>query len=66
MARRRYGAEEIVMKLYQVELLLANGHSLADALRVVGATNALYATWLSEYGGLTRTLGPTLGSPAKR
>jgi hypothetical protein len=66
MAPRKYSAQEIVAKLHQVEVYLSDGHSLMEALGFIGVSNALYAKWLTEFGGLTRTLVPTLGSSAKK
>ena len=52
MARKRHRAEEIVAKLRQVELLVSQGKSAADAVRVIGVTEATYYRWRQEYGGL--------------
>jgi putative transposase len=52
MARKRHTAEEIVAKLRQVELLLSQGKSAAEAVRVIGVTEATYYRWRQEYGGL--------------
>jgi putative transposase len=52
MARKRHTAEEIVAKLRQVELLLSQGKSTADAVRVIGVTEATYYRWRQEFGGL--------------
>ena len=52
MARKRHKAEEIVMKLRQVEVLTAQGRSVAEAIRSIGVTEVTYYRWRSEYGGL--------------
>jgi transposase-like protein len=52
MARKKHTAEQIVAKLRQVELLLAQGKSTAEAVRVIGVTEATYYRWRQEYGGL--------------
>jgi putative transposase len=52
MARKKHTAEEIVAKLRQVELLLSQGKSTADAVRVIGVTEATYYRWRQEFGGL--------------
>ena len=52
MARKRHTAEEIVAKLRQVELLLSQRKSAAEAVRVIGVTEATYYRWRQEYGGL--------------
>ena len=38
MARKRHTAEEIVAKLRQVDLLMAQGRQVADAVRAIGVT----------------------------
>ena len=52
MARRLHRPEEIVAKLRQVEVLLAQGRSAAEAVREIGVTEQIYYRWRSEYGGL--------------
>ena len=52
MARKRHTAEEIVSKLRQVDVLTAQGRSVAEAVRAIGVTEVTYYRWRSEYGGL--------------
>jgi transposase-like protein len=52
MARKRHTAEEIVSKLRQVDVLMAQGKLVADAVRAIGVTEVTYYRWRSEYGGL--------------
>ena len=52
MARKRHSAEEIVAKLRQADVLLAQGQTGADVARVLGVTETTYYRWRSEYGGL--------------
>ena len=52
MAKKRYKPEEIVGKLRQVDVLLSQGRSTADAIRQIGVTNITYYRWRREYGGL--------------
>lgn len=52
MARKRHGAEEIIGKLREVEVLLAKGLSVADAAKAIGVTEQSYYRWRREYGGL--------------
>ena len=40
MARKHHKAEEIVAKLRQVEVLLAQGKPVAEAVRTIGVTEA--------------------------
>jgi len=38
MARKRHTAEEIVIKLRQVDVLMAQGRPVAEAVRAIGVT----------------------------
>jgi putative transposase len=52
MAKKRHTAEEIVAKLRQVDVLMAQGRLVADAVRAIGVTEVTYYRWRNEYGGL--------------
>ena len=52
MARKRHTAEEIVAKLRQVDVLMAQGWQVSDAVRAIGVTEVTYYRWRNEYGGL--------------
>ena len=41
MSRKRHKPEEIVAKLRQVDVLLAQGHTVADAIRSIGVTEVI-------------------------
>jgi putative transposase len=52
MARKKYQPEEIVAKLRQVDVLVSQGRSVAEAVRSIGVTQFTYYRWRREYGGL--------------
>lgn len=52
MARKHYKPEEIVAKLRQVDVLVSQGQSTAEAVRQIGVTETTYFRWRREYGGL--------------
>jgi len=52
MARKRYKSEEIVAKLRQVDVLISQGQSMADAIRQIGVSEVTYYRWRQEFGGL--------------
>ncbi len=52
MARKHHEPEEIVAKLRQVEVLLAQGKTATEAVRTLGVTERTYYRWRAEYGGL--------------
>jgi len=54
MPRKRYKPEEITAKLQQVDVLVAQGESIADATRQVGISESRYYRWRQERGALKR------------
>ena len=52
MPRKRHKPEEIVTKLRQVDVLISQGQSVADAIRQIGVTEVTYYRWRQEFGGL--------------
>src|ERR687884_2328283 len=50
MSRKRHKPEEIVAKLRQVDVLLAQGHTVADAIRSIGVTEVIVIeSWRRHY-----------------
>jgi len=52
MGRKRLNAEEIIGRLRQAEVLLAQGRDLDVVLREIGATRNTFYRWRKEYGGM--------------
>jgi len=52
MKRNRFSAEQIVNKLRQAEVLLAQGQTIAQVSRTLGVTEQTYYRWRKEYGGI--------------
>ena len=52
MPMKRHKPEEVVAKLRQVDVLLGQGKSVAEAVRAIGVTQVTYSRWRQEYGGL--------------
>ena len=50
--KKAHTPEEIVAKLRQVEVLVAQGKPLAEAVRAIGVTEPTYYRWRTEFGGL--------------
>jgi transposase-like protein len=53
MPRKRHTPEEIVAKPRQVDVMTAQGRTLADAVKSIGVTEVTLHRWRNEYGGLT-------------
>ena len=60
MARKRHTAEETVSKLRQVNVLMAQGKPVADAVRMIGVTKITFYRWHHKYGGLKGDQGTRL------
>ena len=54
MARKRHTAEEIVAKLRQVDVLMAQGKPVADAVRAIGVTEVSFVMSCSMVRSSTR------------
>ena len=52
MRKKKYAPEEIVTKLREAEVLIAQGRTVADAARQIGVTEQSYYRWRREYGGM--------------
>ena len=47
-----YKPEEIVSKLRQADVLIAQGTTIPDVVRTIGVTQVTYYRWRREFGGL--------------
>ncbi len=52
MAKKNYKPEEIVAKLRQADVLIAQGSKIPDVVRTIGVTQVTYYRWRREFGGL--------------
>jgi putative transposase len=58
MASKKHRPEEAVAKLRQVDVLVSQGQSVAEAIRAIrairaiGVTEVTYCRWRREFGGL--------------
>ena len=62
MPRRRYKPEEIVAKLRQVDVLVSQGQSMADAIRQIGVSEVACETSCSMARSFTRCGKPRSSS----
>ena len=53
MPRKKHSSEQILGKLREVEVALAQGETVARAVRQIGITEQTYYRWRNEYGGLS-------------
>ena len=52
MVKRKHSIEQIIGKLRETEVELAQGRSVAEVCRSLGVTEQTYYRWRKEYGGL--------------
>jgi|TARA_Y100000310_G_scaffold146883_1_gene146195 transposase-like protein len=52
MSKKRYGSEQIITKLREVEIMLSKGSTIGEASRRIGVTEQTYYRWRKEYGGM--------------
>ena len=52
MARKRFSAEQIILKLREAEVLLAQDQSIQQVCRALGISAQTYYRWRREYGGM--------------
>ncbi|ACA15541.1 conserved hypothetical protein [Methylobacterium sp. 4-46] len=51
MGTRKHKPEEVVAKLRQVDVLVSQGQSVADAIRAISVTEVTSYRWREEFGG---------------
>ena len=52
MPRKIYTPEQIIRKLREAEVLVAEGMTTRNAARQIGVTEQTYQRWRKEYGGM--------------
>jgi putative transposase len=52
MASKRHTPEQIINKLRQAEVEIANGATIAQVCKKIGVTDQTYYRWRAEYGGM--------------
>ena len=52
MPKKRYNAEEIIHKLREADVLLAQGSTITETCKQLGVTDQTYYRWRKEYGGM--------------
>jgi transposase-like protein len=52
MAKKHTTPEQIIAKLREAEVLIAQGKTVAQASKQIGVTEQTYYRWRKEYGGL--------------
>ena len=66
MARKRFTAEQIIMKLRKVEVSLAQGRTVGQVSKQIGVTEQTCYRWRKEYRGLRMDQAKRQGSGVDR
>lgn len=53
MAIKRYRPEQIIAKLREADVLLSQGHTVANVIKALEISEVTYYRWRKEYGGMT-------------
>ena len=53
MPRKRYRPEDILSKLREADILISQGKTVVETIRVLGISDVSYYRWRKEYGGMT-------------
>ena len=53
MPRKRYRPEDILFKLREADILISQGKTVAETIRVLGISDVSYYRWRREYDGMT-------------
>lgn len=55
MPKKRHTPEEIIAKLREADVLLAQGRKVAEVVRALAVTEVTYYRWRQDYGGMKIT-----------
>ncbi len=50
--RKRHNPEQIVKKLRDAEVMLSNGKSMEEVLKMLEVSEATFNRWRNQYGGM--------------
>jgi len=48
MSKKRYGSEQIITKLWEVEIMLSKGSAIGEASKRIGVTEQTYYRWRKQ------------------
>ncbi len=66
MSRKRYTPEQIIGKLREAEVALAQGETAAQVCRALGIAEQTFYRWRREYGGFKGRTGQAPQAPGAR
>ena len=66
MARRKHTPEQVINKLRQAEVAIAEGCTMAEASRQIGVTQQTFYRWRAEYWGSANATSGAFWRPIGR
>lgn len=54
MKKKKHTPEQIISKLRKVEVLTAQGSTVAEAVKHIGVAEQTYYRWRKQYGGMDK------------
>ena len=63
MARRRHTPEQVIKKLREAEVAMAEGGTVAEASRKIGVTEQTFYRWRAEFARYIRSIPARTGEP---
>jgi len=55
MPKKRYRPEDILSKLREADILISQGKTVAETVRILSISDVTYYRWRKEYGGMSTT-----------
>ena len=52
MRKKKHLPEQIIRKLREADILISQGHSVAQAIKALEVSEVTYYRWRKEYGGV--------------
>jgi len=52
MPKKRYRPEDILSKLREADILISQGKTVAETIRILSISDVTYYRWRKEYGGM--------------
>ena len=52
MPSKRYSPEDILSRLREADILISQGKTVSETIRILGISDVSYYRWRTEYGGM--------------
>jgi putative transposase len=55
MPKKRSRPEDIITKLRKADIMISQGKTVGETIKLLGVSDVTYYRWHKEYGGMTTT-----------